>query len=70
MLEPDMNSPQAIAAMANVRALLGYIGDDPDLNSIVEALEGLIEAVQVLAADEDVVVDPFVAPRAPRSMRR
>lgn len=55
---------------AQVHEQSSDIGDDPDLNSIVEALEGLIDAVQVLAADEDVVVDPFVPSRTPRSMRR
>ena len=45
------------------------IGEDPDLNSIVESLEGLLEAVQAMASEEDVVSDPFVAPRVPRSMR-
>ena len=44
-------------------------GPDPDLDNLVEELEGYAEAVAVLAADEDEVVDPFVAPRAPRSMR-
>ena len=45
------------------------IGEDYDLDNLIEALEGYSEAVKVLADNEDVVSDPFVAPRAPRSMR-
>lgn len=45
------------------------IGEDYDLDNLVEALEGYAEAVQAMASEEDVVVDPFVAPRTPRSMR-
>ena len=44
-------------------------GEDPDLEELIRGLEGLMDAVAAMAADEDTAVDPFVPPRTPRSMR-
>ena len=38
---------------AQVHERSSDIGEDPDLNSIVESLEGLLEAVQVMADQEE-----------------
>ena len=58
---------------AQSHELASEIGSDPDLDSMIESLEGLIEAVEVLAAEEDrppheVEAYPTSA-RLPRSMR-
>lgn len=45
------------------------IGSDPDLDSIVESLEGLIEAVEVMADEEDAPVSYPTSAPMPRSMR-
>jgi len=45
------------------------IGEDPDLESLIDALEGYASAVRVMAADEDVPADPFITLRDPRAMR-
>ena len=45
------------------------IGPDPDLDNLVEELEGYAEAVRVLAAEEDAPATPPTSGRLPRSMR-
>ena len=44
-------------------------GSDLYLEELILGLEGLMEAVAAMAADEDTAVDPFVPPHTPRSMR-
>ena len=45
MLEPDMNSPEAKAAMAHVKALLGFIGDDPAREGLVDTPARVVKAM-------------------------
>ena len=45
------------------------IGEDLDLENLIEALEGYAEAVRVMAAEEDVPAEPFITMRDPRAMR-
>lgn len=59
----------ALQDVAQYEARESDIGQDPDLEDLIRSLEGYMEAVQVMASEEDVVSDPFVAPRTPRSMR-
>ena len=59
----------ALLDVAEYEAHEGDIGQDPDLDAIIHELEGLMEAVAAMAADEDTAVDPFVPPHTPRSGR-
>jgi len=54
---------------AQVMEQRSAMGSDPDLDSIVESLEGLVDAVNALAAEEDVPAEPFIMMRDPRAMR-
>ena len=40
-----MNSPEAKAAMAHVRALLGFIGDDPEREGLVDTPSRVVKAM-------------------------
>jgi GTP cyclohydrolase I len=45
MHEPDLNSPEAKAAMEHVRALLGFIGDDPAREGLVDTPSRVVKAM-------------------------
>ena len=45
MLEPDMNSPDAKIAMANVRSLLSFIGEDPDREDLLDTPQRVVKAM-------------------------
>ena len=45
MLEPDMNSPEAKQAMAHVKSLLGFIGDDPSREGLVDTPARVVKAM-------------------------
>jgi len=45
MLEPDLNGPEAKAAMAHVKALLGFIGDDPSREGLVDTPARVVKAM-------------------------
>ena len=45
MNEPDMTSPQSQAAMAHVRALLGFIGDDPTREGLIDTPARVVKAM-------------------------
>ena len=45
MLEPDMNSPEAKAAMAHVKSLLGFIGDDPNREGLIDTPARVVKAM-------------------------
>ena len=45
MQEPDLDSPEAKAAMAHVRALLGYIGDDPNREGLLDTPARVVKAM-------------------------
>jgi len=54
---------------AQVMEQRSAMGSDPELDSIVESLEGLIDATSAMAAEEDVPAEPFTMMRDPRAMR-
>ena len=45
MLEPDMNSPEAKQAMAHVKSLLGFIGDDPSREGLIDTPARVVKAM-------------------------
>ena len=45
MLEPDMNSPDAKQAMAHVKSLLGFIGEDPEREGLVDTPARVVKAM-------------------------
>ena len=45
MLEPDMNSPEAKQAMAHVKSLLGFIGEDPNREGLVDTPARVVKAM-------------------------
>jgi len=45
MLEPDMNSPDAKIAMANVRSLLSFIGEDPNREGLLDTPQRVVKAM-------------------------
>jgi len=45
MREPDLNSPEAKEAMAHVRSLLGFIGDDPNREGLIDTPARVVKAM-------------------------
>jgi len=44
MHEPDLNSPETIEAMAHVRSILRYIGDDPEREGLRDTPKRVVKA--------------------------
>jgi hypothetical protein len=59
----------ALLDVAEYDAREGDIGEDPELDALIRDLEGYMEAVEALAADEDVPAEYSLPKPTPRSMR-
>ncbi|MFM7808515.1 MAG: GTP cyclohydrolase I, partial [Planctomycetota bacterium] len=45
MKDPDLNDPRVKEAMAHVKALLGFIGDDPEREGLLETPKRVVKAM-------------------------
>ena len=45
MKDPDLNDPRVKDAMAHVKALLGFIGDDPEREGLLETPKRVVKAM-------------------------
>ncbi len=59
----------ALQDVAQYEARESDIGQDPDLDALIRDLEGYMESVQAMAAEEDVPVEYPTSKPLPRSMR-
>ena len=45
MMDPDLNDPRVKEAMAHVKSLLGFIGDDPEREGLLETPKRVVKAM-------------------------